>query len=54
MFAATNPAPKVNVVRLGIGTHGYEKPEDGLPMGLVPSMASMWHDAIMGGYYVSN
>jgi hypothetical protein len=54
MFAAMDPAPKVNVVRLGIGTHGYEKPEEGLPEGLVPSVAHMWHDAIMGGYYVAN
>ena len=54
MFAAMDPAPKVNVVRLGIGTHGYGKPEEGLPMGLVPSVAKMWHDAIMGGYYVAN
>ena len=54
MFAAMDPAPKVSVVRLGIGTHGYEKPEEGLPMGLVPSVARMWHDAIMGGYYVAN
>jgi hypothetical protein len=54
MFAAMDPAPKVNVVKLGVGTHGYEKPEDGLPMGLVPSVARMWHDAIMGGYYLAN
>ena len=54
MFAAMNPAPKVRVVKLGTGTHGYEKPEEGLPMGLVPSIARMWHDAIMEGYYVAN
>ena len=54
MFKAMDPAPKVRVVKLGTGTHGYEKPEEGLPMGLVPSVASMWHDAIMGGYYVAN
>ena len=54
MFAAMDPAPKVRVVKLGTGTHGYEKPEEGLPMGLVPPVASMWHDAIMGGYYVAN
>ena len=52
LFAAMDPAPKVNMVRLGIGTHGYEKPEEGLPMGRVPSVTSMWHDAIMDGYYM--
>lgn len=54
MFAAMDPAPKVRVVKLGTGTHGYEKPEDGLPMGLVPSVARMWDEAIMNGYYVAN
>ena len=54
MFAAMNPAPKVRVVKLGTGTHGYEKPEEGLPMGLVPSIARMWDEAIMNGYYVAN
>jgi hypothetical protein len=54
MFAAMTPAPKVRVVKLGTGTHGYEKPEDGLPMGLVPSIARMWDEAIMNGYYVAN
>ena len=54
MFAAMDPAPKVRVVRLGTGTHSYENAEDGLPMGLVPSVASMWHDAIMEGYYLAN
>ncbi|MDC0033699.1 hypothetical protein OAJ57_03960 [Alphaproteobacteria bacterium] len=54
MFAAMNPTPKVRVVKLGTGTHGYEKPEDGLPMGLVPPVAKMWDEAIMEGYYVAN
>ena len=54
MFNAMNPAPKVHVVKLGTGTHGYEKPEEGLPMGLVPAIARMWDEAIMGGYYVAN
>lgn len=54
LFAAMNPAPKVRVVKLGTGTHGYEKSEDGLPMGLVPSIARMWDEAIMEGYYVAN
>ena len=53
-FAAMDPAPKVRVVKLGTGAHGYEKSEDGLPMGLVPSVASMWHNAIMEGYYLAN
>ena len=51
-FAAMTPAPKVRVVRFGTGTHAYEKSEDGLPMGLVPAVARLWHDAITEGYYL--
>jgi hypothetical protein len=46
------PAPRVRVVRFGTGTHAYEKSEDGLPMGLVPAVARLWHDAITEGYYL--
>ena len=53
MFARIDPAPRVRVVRLGTGTHAYEKAEDGLPMGLVPPVAGLWHEAIMEGYYVA-
>ena len=52
MFAAISPPPKVRVVKFGTGIHAYEKPEDGLPMGLLPAVADMWHDAITQGYYV--
>lgn len=47
-----SPPPRVRVVEFGTGTHAYEKVEDGLPMGLLPAVAGMWHDAITQGYYV--
>lgn len=54
MFRAMTPAPRVRVVRLGTGTHAYEKAEDGLPLGLVPPVAGLWHEAIMEGFYLAN
>jgi hypothetical protein len=51
MFAKIDPAPKVRVVKLGTGTHHYERAEDGLPMGLVAPIAQLWFEAIMQGYY---
>jgi hypothetical protein len=53
MLRRINPAPRVEVVRLGTGTHAYQKPEDGLPQGLVPPIADLWNEAIMRGYYVT-
>lgn len=52
MLRRIQPQPRVNVVRLGTGTHAYQKPEEGLPRGIVPPIADFWHDAIMNGYYV--
>jgi hypothetical protein len=51
MFAKIHPAPKVRVVKLGTGTHYYERAEEGLPMGLVAPVAELWFEAIMEGYY---
>lgn len=54
MFAAMDPAPKVHVVQLDMGTHFYSDPEEGLPRGVGAAVAKVWHDAIMGGYYVKD
>ncbi|MCC6177318.1 MAG: hypothetical protein IT305_18620 [Chloroflexi bacterium] len=50
--AAMQPAPKARLVQFGAGVHGYMKPEEGLPRGIGPAVASLWHDAIVNGYYV--
>jgi hypothetical protein len=52
MLRAIRPQPKVRVTYFGTGIHAYETPEDGLPMGLAPAAADMWHDAITQGYFV--
>jgi esterase/lipase len=52
-YAAMKPAPKVRVVHFDAGTHGYNAEEEGLPMGVAPVGALLWHQAITGGFYTS-
>ena len=52
MCAAMNPAPKVRVVQYDAGVHTYSKAEKDLPMGIVPAVAKLWYDAIMGGFFL--
>jgi len=51
MYASMDPPPKVRVVQFSAGTHGYSSPQPNLPMGTFPSVAKLWRDAILGGYY---
>jgi hypothetical protein len=52
-FAAMEPAPKVRLIRFDAGTHDYERPEQDLPMGLVPAVTKLWSEAITAGFYTS-
>lgn len=52
MFQAMNPAPRVAVTRFGAGVHTYTKPEKDLPIGIAPAGAKLYHDAIVGGFFV--
>ena len=36
------------------GIHAYEKPEEGLPRGVFPVAAGLWHDALRSGYYTGS
>ena len=54
MFAAMNPAPKVRVIQLDAGIHGYSSPEPDLPKGVAPMGVKIWYDAIMDGYYTGS
>ena len=53
MFAAMEPAPKVDLVAFGGGYHVYYRPEPDLPMGVAPGVVKLWYDAITGGYFNS-
>lgn len=51
-LAAMQPPPKVRLVIWHAGVHTYLKAEDGLPRGVAPAIARLWHEAITEGYYL--
>ena len=52
LFAKLNPAPKVRCVSLGAGVHTWAHTEPDLPQGVATSVARLWYDAIMSGFYL--
>lgn len=52
MFREMKPAPRTAVCRLGAGVHTYTKPEADLPIGVAPTAARLYHDAIINGFFV--
>ena len=53
LFAKLNPPPKVRCVSIGAGVHTWSYIEPDLPQGVAPSVARLWYDAIMNGFYVA-
>ena len=51
-YQELDPAPRVGLVRFQARVHGYEKPEDDLPRGVLPAVLSIWDTAIQRGYYL--
>lgn len=47
------PAPKTSLIQFGTGAHSYQRPMDGMPMGLSPAAITLWEKAIMSGYYLT-
>ena len=52
MYAAMDPAPKTSLVHFQAGIHSYWIPEEELPVGIAPSVAKLWHEAVTGGYFL--
>jgi hypothetical protein len=52
MFAELERAPRVALSSFDAGTHFYFRPEPGLPLGIGPSVAKLFHEAITGGYFI--
>jgi hypothetical protein len=52
MFREMKPPPRTAVCRLGAGVHTYTKPEADLPIGVAPTAARLYHDAILNGFFV--
>jgi hypothetical protein len=53
MYAGMDPPPKVRVIQFQAGIHGYTSPGPNLPMGPFPSVAKLWREAILNGYFLN-
>ena len=53
MFAKHDPALRVRLTQLRAGVHTYNKAEAGLPLGVVPAVAELYHRGITGGYFLT-
>ncbi len=52
MLGELKPAPRARVVMLDAGRHVYYQGDEDLEMGLAPTAAKLFDDAIQGGFYV--
>ena len=53
MYAEMDPPPKTSLTHFQAGVHSYWNPEEDLPVGIAPSVAKLWHEAVTGGYFVA-
>jgi hypothetical protein len=53
LFAKLIPAPKVRALSLGAGVHTWGWSDEKLPDGISPAVASLWHDAIVNGFFLA-
>ncbi len=52
MLEKIDPEPRTRIIEFGTGIHSFWRPEDGLPMGLVPPTVDLVCNAIEAGYYL--
>lgn len=52
MFSELDPSPRVALTSFDAGTHFYFRPEPRLPLGIGPSVARLFNDAITEGYFI--
>ena len=52
MFSEMIPPPKTALVHFQAGVHSYWTEEEGLPLGIAPSVAQLWNDAVKAGFFV--
>ena len=46
-------ALRVRLTQFGAGVHTYNKAEAGLPLGVVPAVAELYHKGITSGYFLT-
>lgn len=52
-FQAMKPSPKAGLTRFGAGVHTFWLAEKDLPVGIAPSVARSWNEAIMSSFFVA-
>jgi hypothetical protein len=52
MFSRLERPPRVALTSFDAGTHFYFRPEPGLPLGIGPAVAKLFHQAISEGYFI--
>jgi hypothetical protein len=52
MFSEMTPPPKTALVHFQAGVHSYWTEEEDLPLGIAPSVAQLWNDAVKAGFFV--
>ena len=52
MFSKMTPPPKTALVHFQAGVHSYWTEEEGLPLGIAPSVVQLWNDAVKAGFFV--
>ena len=52
MYAQMDPAPKTSLTHFQAGIHSYWNSLDELPVGIAPSVARLWFEAVTGGYFL--
>lgn len=53
MYAAMKPPPRTALCHIGAGRHFYMTAAQGLPLGTGPAVATLWHAAIVGGFFLA-
>jgi hypothetical protein len=51
-FRRMTPQPKTALTRFGAGVHVFWLAEKDLPLGIAPSVAKLWNESIMNGYFM--
>ena len=51
-FDRMRPQPKTALTRYGAGVHVFWLAEKDLPLGIAPSVAKLWNESIMNGYFL--
>ncbi len=52
LFGQMNPAPRMALQHFQAGVHKLWTAEDDLPLGIMPAVATSWHNAVTKGFFL--